>query len=1163
MPGKKIELDKIYGRPDERTIQDDSIGTNKFIKEGGVVRIGNILCRIESVDDSTGKVTIDTDVPTNFTKAEFIYALVIDHINGGEYIDQKTGELENDDGDGFEEKLSLTGSTYDWSVVINSKEISDGPVKMYYLAYDKAGNCSTIKAQETMVQNNRPAIAKVWLGTDLNGDNKITNSEEVLYREDETRDTAKGSVIVDAKDFTAKGLTSIRPEIVGGNDNLYYYEKNTVDKNDYEINRKLLRNGEDDENAENDEAIYLELEEDEDKITTLEGKYDTGTKKNSNETETFTFKIWDSTPGLTPGHNSLSATITVSMKIDVVDDVAPTVVINPLCWNSKSDNSLYKKSTKNGHIDLSADLPETFKEKVGETVVTGDKDRDDKVSGKITFKGTAYDDVCLEGLNISFEEFNFGEGIGKDFKVITSDADEGTLNNDASSKAIGVDGWEFSFEEEYLDQRGHYVTWTLSIDTSKINGVAATDKNLKVTATDKGRNSSSTEKVESEDETKKNVPSYKVDVVPYITGVKTWLVGELKTSLQDAYSRTALGHYIIAEQEGDIEVTGFNLDDDAKKIDSKTATTGAYSVKVNGIESLNNLNNNNAKGSYTDSITEESSYEIKNTYAYNRLANGRTNNLLTDDIIFVVWEFDSDAAIPESGKLSEPVMKINPVTGKVGFAFVSGPAHFAMGDGTDNSYETYQRNYATFTNVAMAYDENGNSYGVTTGLDTYPQKAEDTYAGRFTFMTSKWGVGNLNDALDNYLTNNKIRFEAIGVQGNKKCYVKGLYPDTYTMTEFRFASPSMAVTTHGEDATVYLAYYDDIQDQIRFRYGTVGATRASFDNFVDNKGVSYDYEDNNGGGGWNSSNNFRYVFESDTANFSLIAGADWQKNDTTGEGTGYTKKVENNYFYDTGYEADAYVAIDAIKGTTAENDVVVAVWYDGKDCYYAYNTTPRSGKDNGPEGGWVTKKIFSGGGEYCTIKVDSSKGIHIAANVDGSLKYAYLSSYNADFSEDTQAIQIDSCAITGEQITIDVGKKTIGNKTYEIPYISYYMSASKKPCIAYITENAISNGTMNYAAAGTDENDCFTGNWEVSVIPAQSQLSGGNSDKINVGLWKDTSGNIVSSSNDIFTAKDISNEKNESKTDSGNCYGNGTTNPIFGYAVKSTSGTCIETAQLK
>ena len=190
-----------------------------------------------------------------------------------------------------------------------------------------------------------------------------------------------------------------------------------------------------------------------------------------------------------------------------------------------------------------------------------------------------------------------------------------------------------------------------------------------------------------------------------------------------------------------------------------------------------------------------------------------------------------------------------------------------------------------------------------------------------------------------------------------------------------------------------------------------------------------------------------------------------------------------------------------VKGTSADKDIVVAVWYDGKDCYYAYNTAPHSGKDNGKAGGWTTKKILSGGGEYCTIKVDSNKGIHIAANVDGALKYAYLSSYDASYTEATQAIKIDSCAITGEQITIDVGKKTIGSITYEIPYISYYMSASKKPCIAYITENAISNGTMNYAAAGTDENDCFTGNWEVSVIPAQSQLSGGHSDKINVGFF--------------------------------------------------------------
>ena len=784
---------------------------------------------------------------------------------------------------------------------------------------------------------------------------------------------------------------------------------------------------------------------------------------------------------------------------------------------------------------MSDDLPDTF---------NGEKemDKDDKVSGKITFTGTAYDNVRLGSLSFTFDRFDVGNNGNK----ITFNNTNNSWSSVGTMATEGYTGYEFTAETVALDQGGHQVNWTLSIDTAKINGVAAADVSLNVEAKDHKSNSGRDSK--------------QVDVVPYITGLETWLKGELKTSIRDAYSRTALGHYIINESEDTITLTGFNLGTQTT-VSPSTAKIGAFSVKVNGIESLNNMNNNNAKGSYEGTITEESSYEIKNNYAYNRLANGRTNNLLTDDIYFDIWEFDSDAAIPESGKLSEPIMKINPVTGKVGFAFVSGPAHFSMGAGTGNSYETYQRNYATFSNISFAYDDNGNSYGTATGLDTYPNGATNTFAGRFTFMTNRWGK-DIDSMDDNYNYENKIRFEAIGLPGANNCYVKGVYPNSYTMTETRFYSPSMAVTTHNNAATVYLAYYDDVQDQIRFRYGTVGNVRGDFNNFVDNQGLGSNTKDSN----TNRNDSRKYVFESNTANFSLIAGADWQNYaNRENANTGLTKKVGNNYFYDTGYEADAYVAIDVVKGTSADKDIVVAVWYDGKDCYYAYNTAPHSGKDNGKAGGWTTKKIFSGGGEYCTIKVDSNKGIHIAANVDGALKYAYLSSYDASYTEATQAIKIDSCAITGEQITIDVGKKTIDNITYEIPYISYYMSASKKPCIAYITKNAISNGTMNYAAAGTDENDCFTGNWEVSVIPAQSQLSGGVSDKINVGLWKDTNGTIINSycKTADGTVENNTNENNTSATGSGNCYGNGTANPIFGYAIKSTSGTCIETAQLK
>ena len=46
--------------------------------------------------------------------------------------------------------------------------------------------------------------------------------------------------------------------------------------------------------------------------------------------------------------------------------------------------------------------------------------------------------------------------------------------------------------------------------------------------------------------------------------------------------------------------------------------------------------------------------------------------------------------------------------------------------------------------------------------------------------------------------------------------------------------------------------------------------------------------------------------------------------------------------YDTGYTAYKYVAIDAMAGSDAAHDKVVAVWYDGTNCRYAYNDNPTS-----------------------------------------------------------------------------------------------------------------------------------------------------------------------------------------------------------------------------
>ena len=1188
LPSETLQV----SRHDERTIEVSVI--NKFIKAGGVVRIGGMICYIKSVDYETGIVTIDTDVPTNFKEAEFIYALVIDHINGGEYTDQVTDELENDDGDGFEEKLSLTGSTYDWSVVINSKEIPDGPVTMYYLAYDKAGNCSETKAQKAMVQNNRPAIAKVWLGTDLNGDNDISSNEEVLYREDETRDTADGSVTLMAADFTAKGLTSIRPEIVGGNGYLYYYKGNTVS----DANKTLLRNGEDDENAENDEAIKLELE---DNNTTLEGRYDT----DPDETETFTFKIWDSTPGLTPGDNSLSATITVSMKIDVVDGVKPTVVINPLYWNSKTDNSLYQNSTAKGHIELGSDLPAIFNGTLGLM------DRDDKVSGKITFTGTAYDDVRLSSISFSF---------GSDFSG-TAEYSGNTWDNPSST----IDsGYEFNVQEVSLDQGGHKVNWILSIDTEKINGVASADVNLTVSATDKGSNSSSTEKVESEDKTKKNVPSYKVDVVPYITGVQTALSGVNKR-YPTSVSRSALGKYPVSDGE-EVTFTGFNLGATTKNTVSQS---GVYSHTVNEITALNNLNNNDAHGTYTGELNQDNYVE----YAYNRQPNNYNNNLLTDDVEFVVWQFDSDAVIPKSGKIEQPIMKINPVSGDVGFAFVNGPLYFSMGGSVTEdgktahySYRYWMASYDFFTSVGFTYDALGNSYAVAAGGDI-----NQNHADKFQLMSSRWGRSNRTKD-GSYMSENSLRLESIGQKGN----AAGNDTGTNYFDKQRIKSPAFATTVDDNGSTnLYLAYYDAMNDEIRFKAGNTKRLQITY---IDTEGNGYRFAhvelpanqkffDNNLGfylcdasgnkisetlystaevGHNNNSTDYWFTINGTTAQFPMydtdgdgviIGDADdytetnklrypktptyieIQNNDadfvgrTFGSFTDYdTTQAPYTYRHDkvsmiagsnTGRPAGEYISLGAIKGAgTNDADVVVVVWYGSdRTLHYSYNTSPmgRDGETNGD--GWSTPAtVFSGdmenAGEYCKVVVDNDGGIHIAAYdpVNLDLCYAYAESYTSNFS----TCVVDSNGVTGSNLTLDVAKDKDGEDGNWIPYIGYYATYCIKPKYAYKVE------TSSKAPAGSEE-DMFTQKWESMVVPTSStiEMQSNQHNDINIAVWKNKDSGVLENSKTGDNNHDTNN--NGYNNDAfGYVYGNGTSNPIMGYAIKSgASQNTIETAQLK
>lgn len=1244
-------------RTSEDSLTHSSIVGNYNVRVGGLVRIAGVDRLIKSVDRTAGTITFSPSAATSYTSASLLYGLVVDNtvVETGVWSGSTLSSITNDDGDGMIESVTKSGGTWTWDASVNSKNIPDGPIYLYYVAYDKAGNSISGYVQSS-VANSGPKIAKILLGTDLSGDNAYSSSEvSTVYTA--TSGSEPSTVNLTDMTFKMKGNLAVIPEFVGGNGTLQYiWNPDTTDAtawggSTYASSPTTSAGG----TLTSFSAISVSGTSYSNGIELLTTN-STITAINS-ALKLLSFSVWDSTDETTIGADSQWALINVPVNVAVIDSVAPTDIIQPFYWKGLTDNSLYGSSSSttsvsllNGHIEIPSAATNPA------------------VSGAVSVRGTAFDDQRLRAIYVHIDGMTDSSSVS----IMSGMTDSADTTSYPSSKTFGSDtyylaatfvngawsskldhytseGWAFTASTSSLTQAGHSATWQLDWNTAKINGSAGNGKNIKIVCLDRSTSTtSSTNKpsmTEALDTTAigasamtagetyqivtvdsstptgitsagassntvgnifiasgagtgsgtvkhyTNRPAYTVDVVPYIQGVKTSL-STLKKANSSVYDRTALGHYPVRSDQK-AYFYGFNLIASATVSDSATAvhtttlgsadsttysgytvypaavstfTSGAVSITVNSAVSQNNTNDNDAKGSYTGTTSDATgNYTIYSNY-YNRQPNNDNNNLLTDDVVLDVWTVKNSAR-SHSGTLTEPIMRIVPTATDAAstsdvmrFAFTNGADYFSMADASSatNSYQDWQRNYADFNNVAFAYDSEGNSYGITTGLDTYPSSTT-TLAGRLTFISSRWGICNTGSMDDNYYGNHKLRLEAIGIMKGANVLGTAL-ADDYIMDTRRFSSPVLATAVHGSgtgtgaSTSIYFAYYDKFQKQIRFRYGTfdtstgtptqTGTTHnavgsGGFGQFLDQHAQKdTNYTNNDSSTAYYYQNN-KYAFDAALTDYSLIAGT-----------TATTTVV------DTGNSAGKYVAIDVVPGLTAAADVVVAVWFDGSNLKYSYKLNPYTDYDadqthtGGTSGYWApAQTIFTDGGKYCAIKVDSVGGIHIAAQDSSNqdLKYAYLSSYNAAYSESTNAVTVDSYAIVGTQIQIDT--ETESGKV--IPYISYFNGSTMKPKMAYLVPQT----TMNYTAAGADSTtEMLTGKWEVSLVPTASDVQ---DDHTNIGLWKTKTGvkrvNVAGTNSSSY-ADSIASA-------TGYSYGNGTANPVVGYAtVVSTQG-YIETAQ--
>ena len=244
-----------------------TITSDANIHIGGLVELGGVIYRIEGKTSET-EITISGHPKEEYTAALFAVANVVDNeIQESSDGTRRTTDYgfgyntpSNDDGDLMVESIINDNTDWTWNASVYSKNIADGEVKIHYVAFDKAGNWSQAggSAEATLVSvydppvvdatvcNNAPRIANLYIGTDLNGNNAIDGTFNgatsdargewsVPYKASSltwNQDTNSGTAVTDVTlgtetnaYLTAKGMTVLKPEILGGNGKIYYSYK--------------------------------------------------------------------------------------------------------------------------------------------------------------------------------------------------------------------------------------------------------------------------------------------------------------------------------------------------------------------------------------------------------------------------------------------------------------------------------------------------------------------------------------------------------------------------------------------------------------------------------------------------------------------------------------------------------------------------------------------------------------------------------------------------------------------------------------------------------------------------------------------------------------------------------------------------------------------------
>ena len=705
-------------------------------------------------------------------------------------VDRAEGMLDsgaNGDLDGYDENLKANG---DWVVYIKSSNLPDGIYDIHYVVVDFAGN-ARYYSDTMLVQNHAPTINSIVLATDIDGDGQASIGND--DKGDEYQKFVTG-------EFTSTGFNvrnsklKIKVNVTGGTGTLKYYL------------RYKTTNGEVTTNSSNPGYSTGEFE-----VTDFLG--DSATPVD--------YVVWVE-DSVEKNLSLSSGETTIDMIMDNEDDVAPVAQffeLNTFVEDSKTGNkdrgSLYNGS---GHIEPRGNSP------------FGNTDgKDPDVSGTIILRGEVFDNQRIDyiALNLNGIETPIAQWSENSLKV----SDDEIVN--IVSK---------------LGLSGHYVEWSYAWDT---NSIVAENVNISVIVKD----ASGKTNTESSYDNKNNIPrttenmysrenwgynKMTVDVVPFITAV--YRNGSYNTN------RAKSGAYPMLRGQVDNCIEGFNLGTDVSKISvvitenkdgsgysfamgslTKWGTSTAFTVTsdakdgylstvVNGIRSINNLNDN--------------------SHEYNRESNSYDSKtaLWTDDRYVRIWQNKSSDYFPGSTNPVYPAMSI----GNTGDLYAS-----------FSNYSTASVNYSRYGGsgtgtVFKIYDPPEETDICVTGED----KLNIAFAGNYHNGGSNSWVSDASLSGGIYVYDSASTGKYNGYKFNKH----ELYYHNKMLQQFK----NMRVKRKSSDRIIHLVYFDRITSSIHYSNSRGDSSRSSDNTKQTSTSAEYSWVNIDGG---TDGDDYAYYFD--------------------------------------------------------------------------------------------------------------------------------------------------------------------------------------------------------------------------------------------------------------------------------------------------------------